>query len=70
MGSLRRYPDGHRLIGWGYVVPSNGAAFTELDAAGNDVFDVRFATGHATYRAVKAPPTRFDINVIRATAGQ
>jgi hypothetical protein len=70
MGSLRRLPDGHRVVGWGYVVPSNGAILTELDASGNTVLDLAFATGYASYRAVKVPPTRFDVDVLRATAGQ
>jgi arylsulfotransferase ASST len=71
MGSFRRYADGHSLIGWGHL-PSggNGRVFTELNASGQSVFDVRFATGHASYRAVKVPPPRFDINTLRATAGQ
>jgi hypothetical protein len=69
MGSFRRYPDGHSVIGWGYVLVSN-PVFTEINASGQAVFDVGFASGHASYRAVKVPPPRFDINVLRATAGQ
>ena len=44
--------------------------FSEVDAAGNDVLDVGFGTGNGAYRAVKAPPTRFDVNVLRANAGK
>ena len=69
MGSFRRYPDGHSVIGWGYVLVSN-PVFTEINASGQAVLDVRFASGYASYRAVKVPPPRFDINVLRATAGQ
>jgi len=70
MGSFRRYPDGHSVIGWGYVTVSNGAVFTEIDASGQAVFDVKFASSYASYRAVKVPPPRFDVDVLRATAGQ
>jgi hypothetical protein len=70
MGSFRRYPDGHSVIGWGYVPTSNGSVLTEINASGQSVFDLRFATGYASYRAVKVPPPRFDIDVLRATAGQ
>jgi hypothetical protein len=48
----------------------DGRAFTELDEAGNAVFDLAFGSGYASYRAVKVPTTRFDIDVLRATAGQ
>jgi hypothetical protein len=70
MGSFRRYPDGHSVIGWGYVTVSNGSVFTEINASGQAVFDVRFASAYASYRSVKVPPPRFDVNVLRATAGQ
>ena len=70
MGSFRRYPDGHSVIGWGYVLVNNASVLTEINASGQAVFDVRFATGYASYRSVKVPPPRFDINVLRATAGQ
>jgi hypothetical protein len=43
--------------------------FSEIDAAGNDVLDVGFGTGDPSYRTVKAPTTRFDIDVLRANAG-
>jgi Arylsulfotransferase (ASST)/PQQ-like domain len=70
MGSFRRYSDGHSLIGWGFLVPYGGLAATELDAAGNAVFSLTFHAGAATYRAVKVPTTRFDINDLRRTAGR
>ena len=70
MGSFRRYPDGHSVIGWGHLPASTGRVLTEVNASGQSVFDVQFATGFASYRAVKVPPPRFDINVLRATAGR
>lgn len=68
MGSFRTYPDGHRVVGWGYLL-FQGRAFTELDAAGNDVLDIGLAVGNATYRAVKVPPTFYDTATLRLTAG-
>ena len=70
MGDFRRMSDGHSVIGWGLLVPFGGPLSAELDGAGNDVFDLSFPDGGASYRVVKVPPTRFDINVLRATAGQ
>jgi hypothetical protein len=70
MGNFRRYPDGHSVIGWGYVSLGNGRVLTEINASGQSVLDVRFATDYGSYRAVKVPPPRFDVNALRATAGQ
>jgi hypothetical protein len=71
-GSFRRYGDTHSVVGWGITSfnSTNDLLFTEVDAAGNDVLDLAFSNGNAAYRVVKAPTTRFDINVLRATAGQ
>ena len=70
MGSFRRYPDGHSVVGWGYVPASNGSILTEINASGQSVFDVSLASGSGSYRAVKVPPPQFDIDVLRATAGR
>jgi hypothetical protein len=74
-GSFRRYPDGHSVACWGIAAatpggPMIGANFSEINAAGVDVLDMAFGTGDWAYRVVKVPPPRFDINVLRATAGQ
>jgi hypothetical protein len=69
MGSFRTYPDGHRVIGWGYVF-GIGRTLTELDAAGNSVLDIALPPNQAAYRAVKVPPPFFNIAVLRNTAGQ
>jgi hypothetical protein len=61
-------PDGHSVIDWGLLGFGGGPVFTEIDDAGNDVFDVAFTDG-ASYRTAKAPPSMYDINVLRATAG-
>jgi len=70
-GSFRRYSDGHSVIGWGIITFGgiNDMLFSEVDAAGNDVIDAAFGTGDSAYRVVKAPSARFDINVLRRTAG-
>lgn len=70
MGNFRRYSDGHSVIGWGFVIPSNGRILTEIDPAGRSVLDVAFANGYASYRSVKVPSSRFDINILRLTAGR
>jgi hypothetical protein len=66
---FRRYRDGHDVIGWGLLNPRGGLVLTELDASGNDVLDIGFVGGGSSYRSVKVPPPRFDINVLRRTAG-
>ena len=70
MGNFRRYSDGHSVIGWGFVPLSTGRILTEIDGAGRDVLDVAFSSGYASYRSVKVPSPRFDVNVLRATAGR
>jgi hypothetical protein len=69
-GSFRRYPDGHSRIGWGFFVPFNGVAITEIDEAGNALLNVNFPAGVASYRGVKVPTRNFDVNVLRNTAGR
>jgi hypothetical protein len=71
-GTFRRYSDGHSLVGWGITAfgGNNDLTFTEVNATGNAVVDMRFASGDASYRVVKAPTTQFDIDVLRATAGK
>jgi hypothetical protein len=70
-GSFRRYSDGHSVIGWGIITFGgiNDMLFSEVDSTGNDVIDTNFGTGDSAYRVVKAPSARFDINVLRRTAG-
>lgn len=68
-GSFRRYSDGDSVICWGVDSAQNGALLTEVDSAGNDLLDMSFGPGSASYRAVKVPPTRFDVNVLRRSAG-
>jgi hypothetical protein len=58
------------VLGWGLVSPSNGRSFTEIDAQGNAVLDVALPAGLSSYRVVKLPPPRFDVTVLRATAGR
>ncbi len=70
LGSFRRYADGTNLIGWGAYNGTANLAFTELDAAGNDLLDMEFATrGNWSYRAEKVPVGSFDIDTLRRTAG-
>lgn len=68
MGLFRLEPDGHRVIGWG-LVTANGHAVTELNASGASVLDISMTPGNGSYRAVKVPPTAFDLDVLRAAAG-
>ena len=63
-GSFRRYADGDSVISWGYI-PSDQRVLTEVDAAGNDVFDLAFSVGNVSYRGVKVPLSQFDIDLLR-----
>jgi hypothetical protein len=69
MGSFRMYGDGERVIGWG--LPSGGpdTILTEVNAAGQDVLDMTFATPDTSYRAVKVPLTALDEGVLQRAAG-
>jgi hypothetical protein len=68
-GDFRRYPDDHSIIDWGLLGSAGGPVFTEVDGSGNDVFDLSMPSGFS-YRTAKAPSTMYDINILRATAGQ
>jgi hypothetical protein len=67
-GSFRRYPDGHSVIGWGYIA-TDPRVVTEVDSNGNDVLDIAFG-GTESYRAVKVPVSQLDIAVLRATTAE
>jgi hypothetical protein len=69
-GSFRRYSDGESVICWGVDSARDGAVLTEIDSAGHDVLDISFGAPSVSYRAVKVPPPRFDVDVLRRTAGQ
>ena len=68
MGSFRRQPDGHRVIGWGYMI-SNGRVMTELNNAGRSVLDISLGVGNGSYRAVKTPSSFYEVDQLRARAG-
>jgi hypothetical protein len=70
LGSFRRYADGSSVIGWGATGNGSGLIFSEVDAAGNDLFDLSFEAGATSYRAIKVPLGSFDVDVLRRTAGQ
>lgn len=42
---------------------------TELSPTGDAMFDVRLG-GLVSYRAIKVPPSQFDLTLLRTTAGQ
>jgi hypothetical protein len=67
-GSFRRYPDGHSVIGWGYV-PSDERVVTEIDENGEDVFDITFEDQNS-YRAIKVPLSQLDIGMLRASTAK
>jgi hypothetical protein len=69
-GSYRTQPDGHRVVGWGFVPTTANRILTELDADGDAVLDVHLSDQSSSYRSVKVPTNRFDVNVLRRTAGQ
>jgi hypothetical protein len=68
-GSFRRYSDGHSVIGWGIDAIFSGAVLTEIDADSDNVLDIAFTGPNSSYRGLKVPPPRLDVNVLRLTAG-
>lgn len=65
MGGLRRYADGSSVIAWGALTTGPALAFTEVDGQGRALLEVTLPPGNFSYRAVKAPPGAFDIDVLR-----
>jgi hypothetical protein len=60
MGSAQRLPNGNTTIGWGSgrIAGNLGPAFTEVDEAGNVVYELSFAkSGVSSYRAYRFPFT-------------
>ena len=60
MGSAQRLPNGNTAIGWGSgsIGGTIGPAFTEVDGAGNVVYQLSFAkSGVSSYRAYRFPFT-------------
>lgn len=72
MGSFRSTSDGTWIVGWGMSTHPGqfDTAFTEVSASGQDLLDMSFVRGDATYRASKVAPGDFDVDVLRATAGR
>lgn len=72
MGSFRPTSAGTWIVAWGLSTdPAQfEPAFTEVDSSGEDLLDVSFVQGDATYRASKVAPGDFDVDVLRATAGR
>ncbi len=68
-GSFRRYPDGESVVGWGGS-PQEPRVLTEVDASGDDVFDLTLSPSTEPYRAIKVPLARLDIGLMRLTAGK
>jgi hypothetical protein len=67
-GSFRRDSDGESVIGWGYVA-NDPRIITEINAAGQDVFDVA-SSGTNSYRAIKVPVAQLDIGLLRANTAK
>jgi hypothetical protein len=68
MGSFRILADGSRTVGWGAGAPN--PAFTEVDVSGNALFEVSFADGNGSYRAIKVPNAALDLEAMRRAVGQ
>jgi len=69
MGSFRRYANARNLVGWGLPSAGEHRAFTEIDDAGNVVFDVSFVAANSSYRAVRVLAGAFDLDLLRRNAG-
>jgi hypothetical protein len=68
-GSCRRYADGETVIGWGYNT-TDSRVVTEVNANGEDVFDVTFSPNTPSYRAIKVPLSQLDVDLLRSTVAQ
>jgi Arylsulfotransferase (ASST)/IPT/TIG domain len=65
-GAFRRYANGaDNLVAWGFKPDS---LFTEVDASGNVLLDVKLPRGDSAYRAVKTPISQFDADLLHRTA--
>ncbi len=65
LGSARLAEDGSVLMGWGAVQP----VLVEYDVDDIEVLRVSFESGVFPYRVVKYGPDEFDVEELRATAG-
>ncbi len=65
MGSFRILPDGSRIVGWGFT-SNRTLVFTEVDSAGNDLFDLSFTQSTWSYRAIKVPLDELDLETMRS----
>lgn len=54
-GGLQTLPDGHRLLGWGSAANDGAPGVTEVDSAGNVVFEAYYPKQMYVYRATKVP---------------
>jgi hypothetical protein len=45
-GSVKRFPNGNTLIDWGCAVPTSGTILTEVDAAGQVIFEMKHRTNN------------------------
>ncbi len=66
LGSVRVQPDGSILVGWGAPLQP---MFTEYDANRNLTMSITKTPTGFSYRIVKYPVADFDVNQLRATAG-
>ena len=71
MGSAHRLPNGNTLICWGLVIGQTAApSLTEVDAAGNIVWEMEINSPDAIYRARRyewSPCARPSLHTVKAT---
>lgn len=65
LGSARAADDGSVLMAWGALQP----VFVEYDVDGTEVLRIAFEGGESSYRIVKYPVDAFDVDELRAAAG-
>jgi hypothetical protein len=69
-GTFRRYSDGHSVVGQGVTQTPGVQILSEVNESAESVLDLAFSPAQAVYRAQKVPPNRYDLKLLRATAGQ
>jgi len=68
LGSARTADDGSVLMGWG-APPGGIPMIVEYDADGVELLRMEFSLGVNGYRVLKYPVSTFDVDELRATAG-
>jgi hypothetical protein len=68
-GTFRRYGDGNSVVGQGVTNTADVYILNEVNANGDSLLDLAYNPAQGVYRAQKVPSNRYDLTIMRATAG-